>query len=462
MDTKAIIDKKLVYWEKKLIDLSKRNNLVSYRFTKSKSLKIAIPSFENVIQDLDNELNILFLKEEKESPKERRWLCSEEEEVVDKKLYRLYLQAKNNFQELGVNTCFVSLGMLKYKDSNSTEIVIQAPVFLYPVEIARLSSVSKETHRFEIESGSGDLQLNHALKEKLVHDFGLDIEDMNNRTPKEYLDYLMRAVEGMNDWDVVEEVFLDIFSYQKYIMFKDLEDHRELVEKSPLVRAYVGDRDALQDEISETRREEFDDATSADVLPADSTQKRAVELAKSGVTYVLQGPPGTGKSQTIVNIIAALIQEKKKILFVSQKMAALNVVQKRLDEIGLGRYCLNLHTYKGNKREIVKQLMTELLTSPKINDSVKRFGFENYLDVQKEINEFYKFLCEKHYPWNLSVYDIRGELSKFYDVEIIDLSLIKTLELDHKEFSLLQGKLERMQSIFSKVRNPTSNVLFGF
>ena len=92
--------------------------------------------------------------------------------------------------------------------------------------------------------------------------------------------------------------------------------------------------------------------------------------------------------------------------------------------------------------------MTELVTSPKINDSVKRFGFENYLDTQKEINEFYKFLCEKHNPWNLSVYNIRGELSKLYDVEIIDLPLTKTLEFDHKEFNLLQGKLERMQSIF--------------
>ena len=135
---------------------------------------------------------------------------------------------------------------------------------------------------------------------------------------------------------------------------EDLVENNKLLHESDLVKAFVGDRSALQDEIAETQREEFDDTQDIDVLPADSSQKLAIELAKAGTTFVLQGPPGTGKSQTISNIIAALLEKKKKILFVSQKMAALNVVHKRLEEVGLGRYCLNLHNYKGNKKEVIK------------------------------------------------------------------------------------------------------------
>ena len=462
MDVTKIIDRKIDYWKKKLIDLSKRNNLVRYRFTKSKSIKIISPTLSKITEDLDHEQNIFILKDEKENAKDRQWLCSEEKEIIDKKLYVLYLKAKENFQELGVSTCFVSLGILKYKESEDSELFLEAPIFLYPIEISRLSTVSKDTHRFEIDSNSGEIQLNPALKEKLFHDFGLDIKNFDNQTPVEYISYLKKQLEGMKDWKVTEDIYLDIFSYQKFIMYEDLSFNEKLVKDSLLIKAYVGDRDALQDEIAELQREEFDDAESVDVLPADSSQKRAIELAKAGVTFVLQGPPGTGKSQTIANIISALIEKDKKILFVSQKMAALNVVQKRLDEVGLGRYCLNLHNYKGNKREVIKQLMKELQTSPIIPSTMKREDVSSYLKSQKEINEFYKFLCEKHSPWDLSVYDLRGELAKLDKSEIVDHPLKRTISLNRKEFSIVLDKLTRFNSFFSLLSNPLENIYFNY
>lgn len=97
MDVNKVIDKKIDYWKKKLIDLSKRNNLVRYRFTKSKSLKIISPSFSKIIGDLEHEQNITILKEKKESAKDRQWLCSEDKETVERKIYTLYLKAKENF-----------------------------------------------------------------------------------------------------------------------------------------------------------------------------------------------------------------------------------------------------------------------------------------------------------------------------------------------------------------------------
>lgn len=463
METKKLITEKSKYWKKKLIDLSKRNNLINYRFTKSKSLNIKKPDFKQIIEDLYHEKNVNILKKENEKPKERIWLCTEEEKIVEKKLTNLYLKTKENFQELGINTCFVSLGVLKYKESTDSEIYCQSPIFLFPVTINRLSSTSKDKHRFELVSGSEDLQVNPALIEKLSQDFNIDLPEFKQETIiKDYLKLFKKIISGMEDWKITEEIYIDIFYYQKYIMFRDLIEHQKLLQNSNLIKAFVGDRNALQDEISEMQIEKFDDTQDIDVLPADSSQKLAIELAKSGTTFVLQGPPGTGKSQTISNIIAALLEKKKKILFVSQKMAALNVVHKRLEEIGLGRYCLNLHNYKGNKKEIIRQLISELETSPRIKESVKRYSFVEYTDTQKEINDFYKFLCQKHQPRLFSIYDIRGELSKLHDIEIIDMPLINTISFDEEKFTKLFSKIKNLDFHMKKVLKPMENIYFNF
>lgn len=463
METKQLINKKSEYWKKKLIDLSKRNNLVNYRFTKSKSLKVKQPDFKQIIDDLHHEKNVNILKKENGKPKERFWLCTEEEETVDKKLTNLYLKTKENFQELGVSTCFVSLGILKYKESSNSEIFCQSPIFLFPVTINRLSATSKDKHRFELVSGSEDLQVNPALIEKLSHDFDIDLPEFKEETSiEEYLKLVGKAISGMKEWKITEEIYIDIFSYQKYIMFRDLAEHQKLLQNSDLIKAFVGDRNALQDEIAETQRENFDDAQDIDVLPADSSQKLAIELAKAGTTFVLQGPPGTGKSQTISNIIASLLEKKKKILFVSQKMAALNVVHKRLEEVGLGRYCLNLHNYRGNKKEVIRQLISELETSPKIKESVKRYSFANYIETQKGLNDFYDFLCKKHKPRSLSIYDIRGELSKLHEVEILDKSLNDSISSNEEKFTKLLSKIQDLDLGIEKVPRPIDNIYFNF
>lgn len=462
MDTKQIINKKAEYWKKKLIDLSKRNNLVNYRFTKSKSLQIKKPDFKQIIDDLHHENNVNILKKENGTPKERFWLCSEEEEIVDKKLTNLYLKTKESFQELGINTCFVSLGVLKYKESQNSEIFCQAPIFLYPITLNRISATSKDRHRFELVSGSEDLQVNPALIEKLSQDFDIDLPEFKEQYIEEYLNSIKKVISGMKEWEVTKEIYIDIFSYQKYIMFKDLVEHNKLLHESDLVKAFVGDRSALQDEIAETQREEFDDAQDIDVLPADSSQKLAIELAKAGTTFVLQGPPGTGKSQTISNIIAALLEKKKKILFVSQKMAALNVVHKRLEEVGLGRYCLNLHNYKGNKKEVIRQLITELETSPNIKESVKRYSFADYIETQKDLNNFYDFLCKKHKPRSLSIYDIRGELAKLHSVEVLDKNLNDTISSNEENFTKLLSKIQNLDLIIEKIPRPMDNIYFNF
>ena len=96
------------------------------------------------------------------------------------------------------------------------------------------------------------------------------------------------------------------------------------------------------------------------VLSADSSHQDAIELSKRGVSFVMQGPPGTGKSQTITNIIAEALAADKKVLFVSEKMAALQVVYKRLSELGLAEFCLALHSHKANKKQVLDDIQNTL------------------------------------------------------------------------------------------------------
>ena len=78
--------------------------------------------------------------------------------------------------------------------------------------------------------------------------------------------------------------------------------------------------------------------------------------AKAGKNLVVEGPPGTGKSQTIANMIAEMLSAGKTVLFVSEKMAALEVVKRRLDSAGLSRFCLELHSQTAKKVEFIREL----------------------------------------------------------------------------------------------------------
>ncbi|NHI92838.1 MAG: DUF4011 domain-containing protein [Candidatus Lokiarchaeota archaeon] len=454
----TIIDEKIEYWKKKLIDLSKRNNLISYRFTKSKSIKIEDPDIKKILESLEIEQDIYFQKKDAPALKGIFWTSSEDDKITDKKLHQLYLRAKENFRELGISTLFVSIGMLSYADKDQSKVKINSPIFLFPVEILRLPRVTKNYHRYYIGSSSGDLELNFALKEKLYADYGIKLDVLEEYDIKKYFEYLKEITSGLPDWELSTDIYLDIFSFQKFIMYQDLTDHVDLIKNNSLVQAYVGNINALENDMTPFLWENFDDASSIDVLQADSSQKRAIELGKSGISYVLQGPPGTGKSQTISNLIAALIEKNKKILFVSQKIAALKVVHKRLEELGLGRYCLNLHSYKGQKRNIIGQLIKELHSSPHISDEVKRFSLTNYLTKQAELNQYYLDISKKRAPWDLSIYEIRGEIAKRHHLKYLDVPLTNTIALSSNQFFNLVDNLKIFDVIFKKVKNPIMNL----
>ena len=182
---------------------------------------------------------------------------------------------------------------------------------------------------------------------------GLDVAQIW-RVAREHL----RDVKG---FELTEDIVLSNFSFVKYLMWKDLMDRTEVLKRNPVVKHLIdlpkesyGDPAGMPDE--QKLDEEVDPSALFMPLPADSSQTAAVVAAARGLDFVLFGPPGTGKSQTIANMIVQLLADGKTVLFVSQKTTALEVVRKRLNEIGLGSFCLEVHSAKAQKGAVLNQL----------------------------------------------------------------------------------------------------------
>jgi very-short-patch-repair endonuclease len=285
-------------------------------------------------------------------------------EALDRSLRRLDEQARLAIEEQGVNTLFLALGMLRYTEADASEQVFNAPLVLLPVELTRKSARSG----YRMRAADDEPVVNPALAEYLRLDFGLTLPELPDSATigDDYdLQTLLSAasslIAGRRGWSITTDVVLALFSFQKFVMYKDLEANGPAVATHRLVRQLVGrEGDRIIGLPDDVRRldldREFAPEATAQVVDADSSQLRAIAGVARGYDLVLEGPPGTGKSQTITNLIAQALGAGKSVLFVAEKMAALDVVHSRLVKAGLGEFCLELHSTKASKRGVMRSL----------------------------------------------------------------------------------------------------------
>lgn len=284
-------------------------------------------------------------------------------EGLQKRLFDVWYDAQTLEQEQGVNILYLAIGLLRWFDSDTSDIARHAPLVLLPVKLERTSAADKFKLRWRDEPPSPNL----TLQAKMKAEFALTIEDFKDEDEVDLAGYCARIAETVSNhkrWEVLpDSMVLGFFSFSKFLMYRDLDpdnwpaeagiDTREMIgallrdgfpESAPL----IGDHDAIDDVIKPLELHH--------VVDADSSQTVAIAEAAGGRSLVVKGPPGTGKSQTITNIIAAAVARGKKVLFVAEKMAALDVVHRRLRQVGLGPLTLELHSNKVNKRTVLEEL----------------------------------------------------------------------------------------------------------
>ena len=479
------VDKQTI-WERKLLDLSLRNNLLNTRITRNtlQLISVKISELEDALadgqefqilerpQDWDNPLMcsgiyqalhtsdpiIDLVKSELKQKRVRSYLS---EENLSRSLTYLYRSSRLSMEENGANTLYLALGLLKWLETPSSTRPRFAPILLLPIEIIRKSAAKG----YVIRSRDEETMLNITLLEMLRQYFGIHIGGLDPLPHDEsgvdvslIFNTIRRAIMFQKGWDIEEQAIIGNFSFNKFIMWNDIHNNADKLKRNRIVASLMSGKIEWTPEDDNLDTADLDETYPAGeiALPlgADSSQFEAICTAIDDKSFILHGPPGTGKSQTITNIIANALYKGKKVLFVAEKMAALQVVQRRLEAIGIAPFCLELHSNKTKKANVLAQLKRTI-------DVVKRKSNEEFRIEAKQINELrrelnsYVHILHKPYRIGLSLYDcFSGYASIDYQGELMTFSEKFLQNLDSANQSCYTEAIEEYQAILHICKQP--------
>ena len=426
---------------KELLDLSLRNTLLNYRPLSARGVEVVGENVTQVFETLvdgkrsmtfqpvgedagDRTLDFGWAESEvvpSTNQKDRTLQTGETTTALQRRLLNTYRLANTAIEETGVNTLFLGMGMLRWYESDSSQEERLAPLVLVPVRLERTGVRA----RFSLGYTGDDLGVNLSLIENARKDFVLDLPGGDALEPLEGLaidvaGYIAQVEEVVRQsapsrWSVEpDRIVLGFFSFNRLLMYLDLG--LPSVIDNEIIGALFGDQGFTEPQSAIGNHESLDDRLKPldvfHVLDADSSQALAIHDAGRGRNMVIQGPPGTGKSQTIANIIADAVAQGKRALFVSEKMAALEVVKRRLDSIGLGSACLELHSHKTNKRETLDELRRTLNLTPQmaVTDGWDGSLLEQLSRTRSQLNEYADAINVPVGESGVAPYDAFGEL----------------------------------------------------
>jgi len=446
----------LVRWRNNLIDLTRRNPLIALRSTRTSAVELVHPEPAAIYDRLVKTgkgwsfwMPPVPEKEDTKAPKQARqsetppWqsdkfkpkahevVASEMERgALTQTLTNLYRRAAADFRERGLHILHVACGVLEWPDPDGEPL--HSPVVLIPVELKRQSLQEP----FLLEPNDDEPWLNPALQARLKQDYNFSLPQVeagawDETTLPEYFDRVKQAIRGLPGWSLEAKAVLTLFSFFKGVMHQDLEENAGLIEKHPLVQVLAGvAAPALLPRVDVPQERELDAVQDPlhtfHILDADGSQRRCLEAALRGQSFVLQGPPGTGKSQTIANLIAHCLAVGKKVLFVSEKMAALEVVYHRLRHVGLGDFCLELHSHKANKREVVSELARCLTDRARQGEGAAATVAEDCTrlrDRRDRLNRYVQALHAVREPMRRSAWFAMEELARLQPLPSLPLQM---------------------------------------
>ena len=457
-------------WKEKLLDLSLRNRLLNFKDTKT-TLRIICPSLTTLEDSLSSgsAFKLLPYGEQTEEAigdafgKSQLFVKLSENELA-KNLTQTYRKARLSLEESGANTLYLALGMLHWYETPTAQQLRRAPILLVAASLTRISM----REGFTISLTDEEPLLNLTLVKKLETDFGIKVqgldplpEDDSGIDVAAVMSTFRQAILGEERWEVLDEAYLGHFSFTKHLMWRDLENNSQALLQNDVVHHLVETpTEKFAQEGDFPQLEDLDDVQDKSELfcplDADSSQLAAVIAAEKDMTFVLEGPPGTGKSQTIANLMAHCLALGKRVLFVSEKMAALNVVYNRLATIGLEPFCLELHSNKVRKQHVLEQLRLAFEISGVKEPRGFRKKNENLLQLRSTLNSYVSAI---HTPrsFGKSVYDVTARVIELRSMKRINLSLGSLEDFDEEELETLASIVRELVKATELIGEPAEH-----
>ncbi len=416
-------------WQERLLDLSKANPLLGINRSRVSRLKVVEPAAGTVFRHLVIEgraLNMPRVVRVQRAPdgddEAQAEYRIEPGDVVfeatppelHRRLRRIYDNARTSVEERGVTTLHVSFGVLRWEDPALGASI--SPLWLVPCQLGSFGPSAPMKLTLADEESQVNPALELYLRERHRVALPSPPEDPNAEALGAFLEESQARVRE-HGWKVDAEVWLSTYSFESLALYKDLEALANTAASNPLVAALA--RACPQAEASESLREEaLDAAPTPQVVPipalsSDSSQLRALTLAAAGRHLVIHGPPGTGKSQTIASLIADALGRGRTVLFVSAKMAALDVVYRRLAQLGLDRFCLEAHSTKAGKARIIDELRRTLAAAEADVAAGPEDRLEEFLKVREQLNAYVRALHQPRAPLGLTPYEAIGRAQRF-------------------------------------------------
>lgn len=483
---------------RKLIDTTRRNRLLNYRPSKTHGVDMVGEESASVFRILVKEGKTMSFTGPPDPPgrqtddEESELLgnagffeAQESSRVVDTKDHKLntavphtslqnrllhtWRQATAQLDEQGINTLFLALGMLEWKESDSEEKTSLAPLILVPVALSRTSTGGFRLKYDESEIGT-NLSLQVAIEKQGVKlpDLPSDIAALEVEA---YFNSVNDVIRLKKDWKVLpDKIALGFFSYAKIVLYQDLDASRWPEDQTPAhhpnIRATLGSGFPAREQ-SREQTQSLDELrgpeNSLEIFEADSSQIIAIMDALSGMSMVVEGPPGTGKSQTIANLIGEYVNQGKKVLFVSEKMAALEVVYRKLDGAGLGAACLELHSQKANRRSFYEAIQATWRLRSRLPDATAELA--RLSELRNKLNGYVQAIHQPMQKQKVTPRFLIGKASSLPPVQEFNLDAgfvgQSLKELSWPEMEARLPDIAAIQAKVSQIGIPVHHPFFG-
>ncbi len=430
-------------------------------FVKNKKMKF-VNVFSHPDSDPQQYTDILDrkIKQRIDKIKPNEIIAKKEDSELNRYLGIYIKRAKKDREERGINVLYLSLGLLEWYENKSQKEPNYSPLLFIPINLTRKNVFDN----YRLQLFDEEVIPNELIMNLLQKDFNVklpklpDYIDVYQLTM--YLKEVSDLISSLNGWKVHQRMFIGIFSFSSIRLYKDMSMHQHHMYNHPIIRSIAeGNRFTQEnipgaDDYGDTRHPSL----NFSVLDNDSSQERAIQYAMNGVSMIIKGPPGTGKSQTITNIIAEGLSKGKKILFVAQKMAALDVVKSRLDNLGLGHFCLELHSHEANKRSVLEQIKHSLgikFEKPHLEPSF----YEQLQLVKEKLNEYTANINSEQGKIGISLFHLIGKYMQYNDVPLVKARLMDMEDYDVRTLFEIHQNLANFNRFVSylqkdKINNP--------